>query len=83
MCQSGNEYFAFSRRFRVARVPNSTRWYAVGRGVGKPAYVLDKIGDAATREAMQAKLDAWAARQGCRPVNLPKPEAAQMQLSGV
>ena len=74
------EYSACGRRFRVERVPNSTRWRAVGRGAGLGAYVLDRIGDAAEQDAMQRKLDAWAKRQGCRAVNMPKTEQADLGI---
>ena len=74
------EYTAYGRRFKVERVENSTRWHAVGRGAGQPAYLLDKIGDDAEQDGMQRKLDAWAKRQGCRPVNAPKAQQEMLSL---
>lgn len=75
-------YFNYFRTFRVERVPNSTRWQAMGRGPGKPPMALDKLGTSDTQEGMQFLLDGWAKRQGCRPINV-KPAAAQMKLAGV
>jgi hypothetical protein len=77
------EYCAYFRTFRVERVPNSTRWRAAGHKSGMKPMVLDRIGDSETAEGMQFKLDNWARRQGCRPINPPKPTAAQMNMVGV
>lgn len=84
MCPlASSEYFCFVRRFRVERVPNSTRWCAVGRKAGAPAYVLDKLGEADTQDEMQGKLDAWARRQGVRPMAVKDAAKGQMRLAGV
>lgn len=74
------EYAAYGRVFKVERVRGSTRWRAVGRGAGQAEYPLDKIGDDGEREGMQRKLDAWAKRNGCRPVNMPKAEQVTLGI---
>ena len=76
----GNEFFAYGRKIKVERKAGSTRWEAAGHSHGMPRYVLDKIGDDATQEGMQRKLDLWASRQGCRPITAGS-EKKQMTLA--
>lgn len=78
MCAYSLRYSAYGRTFRVERNESTGRWHAVGRVAGMGAYVLDKLGDDADQDGMQRKLDAWAKRNGCRPVNMP--QAAQQTL---
>lgn len=66
--------------FRVERVEGSTRWIGIGRRTGRRPYPLDKLGDADDEDAMQAKLDAWAKRQGLKPCNLPTSDERQLAL---
>jgi len=61
-------YAAYGRVFGVERAGRSRMFWGVGRGRGARAMFLDKLGCRATREAMQEALDAWAARQGLRPL---------------
>lgn len=66
--------------FGVEPVPGSSRHIGIGRLAGHRPYPLDKLGDAADADAMQAKLDAWAKRQGLKPCNLPTSDARQLAL---
>ena len=64
----GRAYACYGRVFRAERYGASRMWWGVGRARGlRPAF-LDKMGPRATREQMQAALDAWASRRGLRPV---------------
>lgn len=72
------KYQAYGYLFGVRQVARSGRWHAAGKRAGAADYVLDKIGDADSQEAMQAKLDAWAKRNGCRAVNMPAPERQEV-----
>lgn len=80
MCIIPLKYAWIGRVFRVEQTA-SGRWVAMGRGPGQTPYPLDRIGDADEEEPMQHKLDAWAKRQGLRPVNMPK-APADMDLFG-
>jgi len=61
-------YAAYGRVFGVERAGRSRMFWGVGRSCRARPMFLDKMGCRATREAMQEALDAWAARQGLRPL---------------
>lgn len=77
------KYRAYGYLFGVRQVASSGRWHALGTRAGSAGYVLDKIGDADSQEAMQAKLDAWAKRNGCRPVNMPAQQPQRQEVLGI
>lgn len=56
------------------------RWSAVGRARGKGAYPLTLLGDEATEEAMQHRLDAWGRKNGARMV-LPRDSGKQRVMA--
>lgn len=65
---AGNRYAAYGRVYRVERVGTTGVWCAMGRGGPGGGRVLDRIGGADSADGMQVKLDAWARRQGLRPL---------------
>ena len=66
MSAAAARYADYGRLFRVERAGRSRLFWGVGRARGARAMFLDKLGPRETREAMQAALDAWAARRGLR-----------------
>lgn len=78
--EKAKEYLAYGRTYRVERCGTTAIWFAVGRG-GRGHHVLDKLGGAESEEAMQHKLDAWARRQGIRPLVKHQNVVAQTALS--
>jgi hypothetical protein len=61
-------YPAFGRVFRVEQLSKGGTYYAIGRGRGHKAMILDKIGCRPKREDMQRALDGWATRRGTNPI---------------
>jgi hypothetical protein len=72
----------WGRTFRVERGA-SGRWSAVGRAPGMSAYALDKLGDEATEEAMQVRLDSWGMANGARRVMPQQASAGKQQILAV
>ena len=61
-------YAAYGRVFGVERAGRSRMFWGVGRAPAMQTMFLDRLGCRATRGEMQEALDAWAARQGLRPM---------------
>lgn len=76
----GLKYRCYGRVYGVERCGSTAIWFAVGHG-GRGRHVLDKLGGAESADAMQHKLDAWARRQGLRPVTVADVECVQPSLA--
>lgn len=62
------KYRHWGKVWEVLQSPATGSWYGGYRRVGFGDSVLDKIGTADSCDEMQDKLDAWARRNGARPV---------------